>query len=304
MKLGSIDALKAYIGSVPVLKMVLNGNQLCFNTVDYTERYLTFEIVTNGMINIKTNGNIGAKTIQYSVNNGEWQKLTTNKKNGKIVYLGPFKYKDKIRFKGLNNCYAISGYDNFINFESLDAKGKLIPESATYNISGNIMSLIYGDNFEIQTRLPECGYNFYSLFKYAGCIDTSNLILPATILTSYCYQNMFEGCAMLKKMPVLPSLILATGCYSGMFQGCKSLIETTPLNATELTPYCYQLMFNKCSNLNHINCYAINMSADYCVDRWVGDVSKLGNFIKNSNAEWKSGNSGIPKDWMVEDTIL
>ena len=66
--------------------------------------------------------------------------------------------------------------------------------TATYDIEGNIMSLLYGDNFADRTALPDGSYTFCSLFKKAPVISAENLILPATTLKEYCYRALFSWC--------------------------------------------------------------------------------------------------------------
>lgn len=141
-----------------------------------------------------------------------------------------------------------------------------------FNVSGNIMSLLYGDNFAGQTLLKAyyetqsrnytyCG--FCNLFRNCtNLIDASKLVLPATefqttyfgegVSTHYgCYSGMFYGCTSLLKGPKqLPATSLRAGCYDSMFYGCTSLetaIEELP--ASKLEYSCYQYMFNGCTNL-------------------------------------------------------
>ncbi|MCQ3907285.1 MAG: hypothetical protein MJ219_00550 [Mycoplasmoidaceae bacterium] len=89
------------------------------------------------------------------------------------------------------------------------------------DISGNIMSII--DNGKCrQTTIPGTGC-FAHLFSFNDIRNANNLQLPATQLTSYCYESMFSGCDKLISIPELPATNLAENCYSGMFQGCRSL---------------------------------------------------------------------------------
>ena len=83
--------------------------------------------------------------------------------------------------------------------------------------SGNIMSLLYGDDFEDKLTLTT-DYVFVGLFN--GCTGLRSLPkLPATTLSSYCYRQMFGGCTRLTDISdlELPSTALARGCYSLMF---------------------------------------------------------------------------------------
>ena len=129
--------------------------------------------------------------------------------------------------------------------------GLIIDSTANINASGNIMSLLYGDNFKDKTSFPE-GYssNFGSLFSgNIHLINAENLILPATELADYCYNGMFLDCSSLITAPELPATVLAQGCYGEMFSGCASLVTAPALPATTLASFCYQFMFQSCASL-------------------------------------------------------
>ena len=57
---------------------------------------------------------------------------------------------DVVRLKGTNTTYATTNQD-YVGFGNTDAEGIL--GTATFNVEGNAMSLIYGDNFANQTSL-------------------------------------------------------------------------------------------------------------------------------------------------------
>ncbi len=79
--------------------------------------------------------------------------------------------------------------------------------------------------------------------------NSGHYCLPATTLTSYCYDGMFNGCTCLTTAPELPATELATGCYNNMFYNCTSLTTAPELPATTLAQYCYQGMFAGCTSL-------------------------------------------------------
>ena len=128
--------------------------------------------------------------------------------------------------------------------------------TAYYDVEGNIMSLIGGDNFTGLTELVSAK-TFVFLFSsyYDGDYHDSylqsagNLVLPATTLTDACYGDMFEGCTNLTSAPELPATTLASDCYNTMFYGCASLTTPPALPATTLADGCYEYMFEECTNL-------------------------------------------------------
>ena len=202
--------------------------------------------------------------------------------------------------------------------------------TGNFNVGGNIMSLLFNNNFEQQTNLSSKTYCFKSLFYgNTKLVSAGKLVLPATTLANYCYQNMFDGCSSLTTAPsILPATTLTEGCYRYMFNGCTALttapalpattliqycyynmfygctaLTTAPaLPATTLIQYCYYNMFYGCTNLNRIECLATNISALNCTVNWVANVAATGTFIKNpSMSSWTTGSSAIPLGWTVED---
>ena len=202
--------------------------------INFASRFLTFDVVSDGTILWKLSDASGsAKTISYRKNGGEWTSITSSTSGASIsVSAG-----DKVQFKGSNTQYATS-----------TSYYSCFGGTATFNASGNIMSLIGGDNFSGLTTLS-AQYAFLSLFKNSNVISAINLILPATTLATYCYQYMFQGCTSLTTAPELPATTLANNCYNYMFQGCSSLRTAPELPATTLANNCYNYMFYGCSSL-------------------------------------------------------
>ena len=122
--------------------------------------------------------------------------------------------------------------------------------TGNFDVQGNAMSLLFGDNYKGQTDLTGKNYAFYHLFyKNTKIISAENLSLPAATLANDCYERMFEGCTSLTTAPELPATKLATICYNGMFAGCTSLTTAPELPATTLADSCYQFMFYGCTGL-------------------------------------------------------
>lgn len=146
--------------------------------------------------------------------------------------------------------------------------------SGSLTVSGNIMSLVYGDDFIGKTFNQE--YQFAYLFvDGAGVVkDISNLVLPsstskygyrcmfwmntsfttapelpATTLTENCYYHMFYK-NHLTTAPSLPATKLVQSCYSEMFYQCTSLTTPPTLSSTSLAANCYSSMFYGCTSLS------------------------------------------------------
>ena len=262
----------------PYVAYIESEDRIDWNTkfIDYSKKYLTFKITSAGTINVPTG-------TTYSIDGGEWENTgTTLAVNG----------GKSIRFKGTNGSYFVNSFGG---------------STAGFNVEGNIMSLIYGDNFIGQTSLNN-SYTFVNLFD--NCTDLTsaeNLILPATTLAGSCYQGMFSGCTSLATAPELPATTLTNNCYQSMFGGCSSLTTAPELPATTLANSCYYQMFYGCRNLNYIKCLATDKSAYDCTKNWTYNVSTSGTFVKAAGVTWQIDvpsslyHSGIPSGWTVQE---
>ena len=251
---------------------------------------LTFKISSGGTINWTASDSTVTKTIEYKVNDGEWTSVTSN--TGSSAPSITVSSGDKIQFRGNNTQYATDS----INYNSFSGS------TASFEVEGNIMSLIYGDDFKNNSTISST-YVFASLFR--GCaklVSAKNIVLPANTLANMCYYEMFYGCAKLTTAPELPATTLADSCYRSMFKGCTSLTTAPVLSTTALTNYCYYSMFDGCRSLNYIKCLATDISARDCTHNWAYNVASTGTFVKNPNmTSWTTGGSGIPTGWTVQD---
>jgi hypothetical protein len=99
-----------------------------------------------------------------------------------------------------------------------------------------------------RTFVPNSIVTSINMFKNCTSLTTAPE-LPATELSSGCYEEMFKDCSSLTTTPELPATELAESCYSTMFEGCTSLTTTPELPATRLASECYQAMFSDCTSL-------------------------------------------------------
>lgn len=253
---------------------------------DYSKQYLTTLMLNTNNddqveISITTNG-------KYSLDNGktwldaEADETITVSKNTAILWKN-FKATDDSDFGQF-----VSDYE--------------------FDVYGNIMSLVDGDNFTELDRLSDI-FTFNSLFASTGVRSAKNLILP-TVLTDQCFLAMFSG-SNLNVAPELPATILADGCYANMFS-YTHLIESPVLPAVNITvDGCYDGMFYECDDLKKITAYFItDPSSRMFTKNWVYGVPEWyipddhlqdGLFIKNSAASWsKVGADGVPDHWRIE----
>ena len=229
-KLGTTTLGSIYLGSTKLWPL---GN------IDYSQEYLTIKsLADNNTITWTFTGSAPIQNVIYWSKNGTSWTSAIASTSDTPVSLATLNKGEKMYLKGENVTYASSA-SKYSHFDS----------DYEFNVSGNIMSLIYGDNFIGQITLSS-SYNFVSIFKGSKVVDASNLILPATTLTSNCYYGMFSVCTSLVAAPALPATTLASSCYSNMFYGCTSLATAPELPATTLTgTYCYSYMFKGCTSL-------------------------------------------------------
>ena len=218
---------------------------------DYSQDYLTMVALENGTITFTP---INSNVISYSTDNGN----TWTAGNGVTVESG-----DEVLWKGTMTPLQYEGIGNFSS-------------TCNFDVQGNIMSLLFGDDFKNQLSLEGKNYSFPGLFYgLTKIINAENLSLPATTL--------------------------AQSCYNCMFMDCTSLITAPQLPATILTQYCYTNMFNGCTNLNYIKAMFTTTPSSTYTGNWVSGVAANGTFVKNSTATWDvSGTNGIPNGWTVE----
>ena len=168
---------------------------------------------------------------------------------------------------------------------------------AFYKLFLNCTSLTKAPKLPVTTLAHSC-YQY----MFNGCTSlTKAPALPSTTLAVQCYYSMFDGCTSLTEAPALPATTLAGSCYQYMFEGCTSLTKTPALSATTLADHCYREMFRNCSNLNEVRCkmsssYSSNAISTYA-PYWLRDVSSTGTFYTNADANWPSGDDGIPQTW-------
>ena len=211
------------------------------------EKLNYFSIISledNSTISLPTNT---SPNLMYKLNGNDWIQWDYN-----TITLD----KDDILYLKGNNSNEFSTSESKYNNFSITGKVEL---------SGNIMSLLYGDDFENNNNTLPGIHTFRRLFySCAGIISAKDLILPATTLKVQCYISMFRDCTSLTTAPQLPATSLASYCYSYMFQNCTSITTAPQLPATTLASYCYQYMFRDCTSLTTAPQLPATSLASYC----------------------------------------
>lgn len=150
----------------------------------------------------------------------------------------------------------------------------------------------------------EDGADYACKNMYFGCksLETAPEIGTFTTINGYqCFASMFNGCTALETAPELPATVLDGGCYNSMFSGCTALTSAPELPAETLVNGCYTTMFSGCRSLGYVKCLATQGIGDGHTYYWLSDVKSTGTFVKDTNASWGSGASGIPSGWTTQN---
>ena len=250
-----------YLGST-LVKEVYIGTKLIWPTKadGYATEYFTIESLedANKIGIVESN----RRSISISTDKQTWTTVTPN---AAPTYFITLNTGEKVYIKGSNYNYSYSSWSGYFT-----STGK-------FNVSGNIMSLLYADDFKNKTTLSSSNkYVFANLFYDAKkLISAEHLVLPATTLASSCYSSMFRYCSSLTTAPELPATTLADHCYNNMFNGCSSLTTPPELPATILADYCYTDMFNGCSSLTTAPKLPATTLTDTCYGGMFSDCRSL-----------------------------
>ena len=212
-----------------------NPYQWQYFTIESLEDNNTFSILC------ASEQTANSQTILVSLDNGNtWEEKTASSGGTEIFTLNA---NQKALVK--SDTWKPNANNNYEN----TIRCRFIANNA-YKIYGNILSLLYGDNFLGKSTLNNIARTFqYLFYKSTNLKDASNLVLNATTLTAYCYYNMFAGCTNLVNTPELPATSMGDTSCGRMFEGCTSLTTTAKLPATALAIDCYYYMFNGCTSL-------------------------------------------------------
>ena len=109
--------------------------------------------------------------------------------------------------------------DNPNGFSTGRAKFSQIATTGKISSGGNVLSLLYENDFNKRTTVPE--YGLYNVFNSSyGLVSAPDL--PATTLVTGCYREMFNGCASLKFIKMGAIDISAKNCLLNWTEGVAS----------------------------------------------------------------------------------
>ena len=183
--------------------------------------------------------------------------------------------------------------------------GNTISASGRHNVGGNIMSLLYNDDFENKVTYSQTGTFNRLFYGNTNLVNASDLLLPATTLTTDCYTWTFHSCSSMVTAPaVLPATTLTGGCYQGMFEG-TAITETPVIYGTNSMAYTFSYTFNNCPNLNKVYVYLTgNQKNTSNINNWLQNVAATGDFYNLGGATFTIDSpSGIPVGWTEHHSL-
>lgn len=270
---------------------------------DYSQQYLTVQSEEDSnTITLTIGSDVTSSqmtSISYSTDSGtNW--TTTNVDSTTQTINVSLNRGDKALFKGvgtkLATNYATSGTNYITAFSS----------TKNYIVYGNIMSMLYGDNFSDKINVSS-NYAFCGLFyNSTTLIYADNLVMPITDVaqeTTFC--DMFNNCTALITPPQFsPVSVGGLRACMRMFYNCRSLLSTTNfdnfttingnnvmydmfhncvslvnapkiLKPKNLTQYCYGNMFAGCVALTTAPILPASTLANYCYQGMFRECSNL-----------------------------
>lgn len=192
--------------------------------------------------------------VEYSLDGRTWQH--TDNTSEAVTINVQVAQGEKVYWRG-------SGIRMGTSASNTATTDSIFTATGDFEVSGNIMSLLYGNSFDGVTSLPiGSEYTFAGLFyNNKKLLSIADLSLPATALVKGCYASMFYGCSnmtgMLSSLPATSYPMSA--CYM-MFRICSKIDAVPSLTFVSGNGgYQFQYMFDRCTSL--VDASAIVMSA-------------------------------------------
>lgn len=250
---------------------------LTTRVIDYSKMYLTFVALEDGLT-----AKLSRSDCEYCIDGDGWIFLPAG------TFTAPIYTGQKLSFRCVPQT-TIGGVGIFT-------------VTKKYNVEGNIMSLLSGDDFVANPNFKDNEHQvFNELFtRSETLIDASALVLPSKITTQRCYQAMFAHCTSLVNAPQLLATNVGYYSYNNMFSGCTSLAVAPVLQGITLGDHSYNTMFTNCTNLKYVKAMFTTIPGENHTNNWLANVAPSGTFVKSKDATWDVvGGSGIPEGWTV-----
>lgn len=250
------NEIKIGINSIDSFKVGVYDCQIFLGTVKLypqdtpvTKDYLRTVAKSNGTISLVIGSAVTTSDLSYvaysldsgstwtTVNNVDSTTITasTNVNSGDVVYW---------KGEGTRTANGSAQY-NGVRYTTI------LSSTASFDVEGNAMSLLFGDNFENQEFDSASTYHLSSLFYSATTlVNASGMTLPATTVYENDYNDMFNNCSGLISAPsALSATTIGASSYKRMFQDCTSLTAAPQISATTVGNESCVSMFAGCTSL-------------------------------------------------------
>lgn len=233
LETGALEAGKSYTYNLIVgkNKVTVGGvtvapwnteNTLQGGVAEVLAPYVTMTANSKQTFKMTCTGSYTLPDLEYSVNNGTWQKVVADKGVDFGGNLG------NLCLRGKCPNGTATSWEKYSTITFSD-------ENVKVDCSGDIRTLI---DYTAYNAVATENSSFISLFLNCKALASAPK-LPATALKEQCYRQMFEGCTSLTQAPDLPATELQKLCYYSMFSGCTALTKAPNLPATKLQSQCY-----------------------------------------------------------------
>lgn len=248
-------------------------NYLCFTALeDGTFSFTIQSGVTTGKVSY----------ISYSVDNGATWVKTNNVASTEVVITTPtIQAGNKVYWKGFGTAmsYGINANQQTV-----------VSSTGKFDISGDILSLLYDNNFVNYNVTKNQNYTFYRLFKGTQVVDASAMIFPHDAGKTSQYGGMFQNCTELISAPSeIPATTQSvTSCFDYTFDGCTKLVNAPVIKTKNIGG---RGMFRNCISLVSVAQIALDASGVNLREFFRGCTSlKKNPFVMTANAGFTTNN--------------
>lgn len=225
------------------------GKQPADYQVNYEKTYLTFEAIEAASFTFTGND------LQYSLDNGNsWTTLSSGSASPLINAGQTIMWKQTNLTPG-----SVNGIGTFSS-------------TGNYKAYGNVMSLIYGDNF----------------------IGPKSISIANTFKRLFYYDRKLQNCANI----ILLAYTLSEGCCYSMFEGCANIAESPVLYVNNYSNYCFCRLFYGCANLRIVKCFTYGTTSSTYFDLWLSDTYNEGIIVRPNDISTSAYPiDGVPANW-------
>ena len=250
----------------PNISYCVQESYVHYNPITMADKYLTFTALEDTTFKLTIGSAVSESilsSISYSTDNGKTWNTTNNVDSETVTITTPtINTGNKVLWKGIG-----TGVSTTINNSNRPSTSSIFSSSGSFNAEGNIMSLIYDDDFS-DKKSVQGTYNFALLFYSYNTTDTAkvvsakDMVLPIKSVPTCGYFRMFQGCTLVEAPSVIEAeSIAASGCMS-TFWGCENLKTIPKLQATTLGVESCKAMFESCTGLETVTEIPTATSAD------------------------------------------